>query len=41
VTPSASRPDRGRVVVRSQTLNQHGAVLQQSTYKLVVPRKAV
>src|SRR3954464_11781784 len=24
VTPSASRPDRGRVVVRSQTLNQHG-----------------
>jgi acyl dehydratase len=41
VTPSASRPDRGRVVVRSQTLNQHGDVLQQSTYKLVVPRKAV
>jgi acyl dehydratase len=41
VTPLASRPDRGRVVVRSQTLNQHGDVLQQSTYKLVVPRKAV
>lgn len=41
VTPSASRPDRGRVVVRSRTLNQHGDVLQQSTYKLVVPRKAV
>ncbi|CAN7173362.1 MaoC family dehydratase [Polaromonas sp. LjRoot131] len=40
VTPSVSRPDRGRVVVRSQTLNQHGDVLQQSTYKLVVPRKA-
>jgi hypothetical protein len=29
------------VVVRSRTLNQHGDVLQQSTYKLVVPRKAV
>jgi acyl dehydratase len=39
VTPSASRPDRGRVVVRSQTLNQHGEVLQQSVYNLVVPRR--
>lgn len=39
VTPSASRPDRGRVVVRSQTLNQHGDVLQQSVYNLVVPRR--
>jgi len=40
VTPSRSRPDRGMVVVRSETRNQHGDVLQQSTYKLVVPRKA-
>ncbi|WP_457279274.1 MaoC family dehydratase [Polaromonas sp. P5_D5] len=39
VTPSASRPDRGRVVVRSQTFNQHGEVLQQSVYNLVVPRR--
>lgn len=39
VTPSRSRPDRGMVVVRSETRNQHGDVLQQSTYKLVVPRK--
>ena len=39
VTPSASRPARGRVVVRSQTLNQHGDVLQQSVYNLVVPRR--
>ncbi|MDB5743664.1 MAG: MaoC domain protein dehydratase [Polaromonas sp.] len=40
VTPSRSRPDRGMVVVRSETRNQHGDVLQQSTYKLVVPRRA-
>lgn len=40
VTPSRSRPDRGMVVVRSETRNQHGDVLQQSVYKLVVPRKA-
>jgi len=39
VTPSRSRPDRGMVVVRSETRNQHGDVLQQSVYKLVVPRK--
>jgi hypothetical protein len=25
--------------VRSQTLNQHGDVLQQSVYNLVVPRR--
>lgn len=40
VTPSRSRPDRGMVVVRSETLNQHGDVVQQSVYKLVVPRRA-
>ena len=39
VTPSRSRPERGMVVVRSQTRNQHGDVLQQSVYKLVVPRR--
>jgi acyl dehydratase len=39
VTPSKSRPERGMVVVRSTTLNQHGDVLQQSTFKLVVPRQ--
>ncbi len=39
VTPSRSRPDRGMVVVRSETRNQHGDVLQQSVYKLVVPRR--
>jgi acyl dehydratase len=39
VTPSRSRPDRGMVVVRSETRNQHGDVLQHSVYKLVVPRR--
>lgn len=39
VTPSRSRPDRGMVVVRSETCNQHGDVLQHSVYKLVVPRR--
>lgn len=39
VTPSRSRPDRGMVVVRSETRNQHGGVVQQSVYKLVVPRR--
>lgn len=39
VMPSRSRPDRGMVVVRSETRNQHGDVLQHSVYKLVVPRK--
>ncbi|CAN5224876.1 MaoC family dehydratase [soil metagenome] len=39
VTPSRSRPERGMVVVRSETRNQNGDVLQHSVYKLVVPRK--
>ena len=39
VTPSRSRPDRGMVVVRSETRNQHGDVVQQSVYKLVAPRR--
>ncbi len=40
VTPSRSRPDRGMVVVRSETRNQKGDVLQLSVFKLVVPRRA-
>jgi acyl dehydratase len=39
VTPSRSRADRGMVTVRSETRNQQGDVLQQSVYKLVVPRR--
>ncbi len=39
VTPSRSRPDRGIVVVRSETRNQRGEIVQIMTSKLVVPRR--
>ncbi|MDQ7250859.1 MaoC family dehydratase [Dongia sedimenti] len=39
VTPSRSRPERGTVLMRSETKNQHGDVLQVLTAKLVVPRR--
>lgn len=39
VTPSRSRPDRGVVVMRSDTLNQRGVVVQSLTAKLMVPRR--
>ena len=38
VVPSRSRPDRGRVTVRSETRNQRGEVVQTATVKLLVPR---
>jgi len=41
ITPSRSRPDRGTVRVRSETLNQRDEVVQVLTSKLVVPRRAV
>ena len=41
VTPSRSRPDRGMVTVRSETLNQRGDTVQVLTAKLIVPRRAV
>lgn len=39
VRPSKSRPDRGMVVLRSETRNQHGQPVQVSTMRLVVPRR--
>lgn len=39
VTPSRSRPDRGMVTLRCETLNQRGEVVQQLVAKLVVPRR--
>ncbi len=36
VTPSRSRPDRGFVTLKSQTLNQKGEVVQLLTAKLLV-----
>ena len=39
ITPSRSRPERGMVTVRSETINQRGEVVQAMTAKLVVPRR--
>jgi acyl dehydratase len=39
ITPSRSKPDRGIVVLRSETRNQKGEVVQLLTSKLIVPRK--
>lgn len=39
IIPSRSKPDRGTVVVRCITLNQHGEMVQSFTPKLVVPRR--
>ena len=38
ITPSRSRPDRGLVTIRSDTLNQRNEVVQILIAKLVVPR---
>ncbi|MDR6858507.1 MaoC family dehydratase [Variovorax guangxiensis] len=39
ITPSSSRPDRGMVVMRSDTLNQRGEIVQTMTATLVVTRR--
>lgn len=39
ITPSRSKPDRGMVLMRSETKNQSGEAVQISTMKLVVPRR--
>lgn len=39
IQPSQSRPDRGMVTLRSETLNQQGDVLQKTTVRIVVPRR--
>jgi acyl dehydratase len=41
VIPSRSKPERGMVLVRSETKNQHGDVLQRFTAKLVLHRRPV
>jgi acyl dehydratase len=41
ITPSRSKPDRGMVLLRSETRNQRGDILQILTAKLVVPRRPV
>lgn len=39
ITPSRSQPDRGTVRVRSETRNQHGAIVQTFVARLLVPRR--
>ena len=39
IVPSRSKPDRGMVLMRSETRNQHGDVLQHFLPKLVVMRR--
>jgi acyl dehydratase len=39
ITPSRSRPDRGMIVLLSQTMNQRGEVVQILKARLVVPRR--
>jgi acyl dehydratase len=39
VVPSRSRPDRGSVLTRNRTLNQHGEEVQVFTVRIVVPRR--
>ncbi len=39
ITPSKSRADRGSVMMRNATLNQHGETVQTFTVKLLVPRR--
>lgn len=39
ITPSRSRNDRGTVVMRSETFNQHGEIVQQLTARMVAFRR--
>lgn len=39
IIPSRSKPQQGLVVVRSETKNQHGEVVQVLIAKLIVPRR--
>jgi acyl dehydratase len=39
ITPSRSKPDRGIVLCQSDTLNQHGELVQQSKSKVLVLRR--
>lgn len=38
-TVSRTRPDRGRVGLRTETVNQHGRVVQTCLSKVLVPRR--
>jgi acyl dehydratase len=40
ITPSRSRPDRGTILLVSQTMNQRGETVQILKARLVVPRRS-
>ena len=39
ITPSKSKPDRGMVLMKSETKNQNGDAVQVTAMKLIVPRR--
>ncbi|MBX9656760.1 MaoC family dehydratase [bacterium] len=39
IKPSRSNPSRGLAIVRSETINQHGEIVQILVARLVVPRR--
>jgi acyl dehydratase len=39
ITPSRSKPDRGIVLLKSETRNQRGEAVQLLTAKQIVPRR--
>jgi len=39
VIPSRSRPERGTILLKTETKNQNGAVVQTSIVRLIVPRR--
>jgi acyl dehydratase len=39
VTPSRSRPERGTILLKTETKNQHDTVVQTTTVRLIVPRR--
>jgi acyl dehydratase len=39
LTPSRSRPTRGRVVTRNHTLNERGTIVQVAVTRMLVPRR--
>ena len=41
VTPSRSKPERGMAVIRSETRNQHGDLVQVFTSKVILLRRPV
>jgi len=39
VTPSRTRPERGTILLQTETKNQHGTIVQTTKVRLIVPRR--